>query len=139
MTVKSVAKNLLPSITLHWPRCLRRARQTAPIQFTRNYGSWEDAAKDSTGYAAPEILAKTRAALSSRLAILGSLKRHCHAARVSTEVDSRSIAIARHRWPLALKHCEVWGRYDVELLCFRSDAQAFTCLRFPEQAVLPNL
>jgi putative methyltransferase (TIGR04325 family) len=33
------------------------------IRFTGNYKSWEDALKDSTGYSAPEILEKTRAAV----------------------------------------------------------------------------
>jgi putative methyltransferase (TIGR04325 family) len=33
------------------------------IRFTGDYKSWEDALKDSTGYSAPEILEKTRAAV----------------------------------------------------------------------------
>jgi putative methyltransferase (TIGR04325 family) len=33
------------------------------IRFRGNYSSWEKAVKESSGYAAPEILAKTRAAL----------------------------------------------------------------------------
>jgi putative methyltransferase (TIGR04325 family) len=44
---------------------LRRVVETKRerIRFTGNYKSWEEAAKYSTGYGAPEILHKTRAAL----------------------------------------------------------------------------
>jgi putative methyltransferase (TIGR04325 family) len=40
----------------------RRASR-APIRFTGNYKSWADAERESTGYASPKILEKTRAAL----------------------------------------------------------------------------
>src|SRR5436305_14010450 len=39
----------------------RRKRDS--VRFSGNYKSWEEAERDSTGYAAPEILQKTRAAL----------------------------------------------------------------------------
>lgn len=48
------------------PPILKGLRQTSkrePIRFTGDYASWEDAEKDSTGYATQEILDKTRSAL----------------------------------------------------------------------------
>ena len=39
----------------------RRKRDS--VRFSGNYKSWEEAERDSTGYAGPEILRKTRAAL----------------------------------------------------------------------------
>jgi putative methyltransferase (TIGR04325 family) len=55
-------KNLLPPAVV---RGLRQAfsEKGKSIRFTGNYKSWEEAQKESTGYAAPEILEKTRAAL----------------------------------------------------------------------------
>ncbi len=43
-------------------RVIRR-RDRGSIRFTGDYKSWEDAQRDSTGYSAPEILEKTRAAV----------------------------------------------------------------------------
>lgn len=38
-------------------------RKQESVRFSGNYKSWEDAERDSTGYASPEILRKTRAGL----------------------------------------------------------------------------
>src|SRR5258707_11909545 len=63
MNTKQLLKELLP------PRALRAARIHSPVRkpepsyFTGDFGSWEEAEEASTKYGAPEILAKTRAAM----------------------------------------------------------------------------
>ena len=65
--MKQLAQRLLPPIiydSLRW--CLQpAARRPKPeaIRFSGNYSHWEDAKRDSTGYAAPAILEQTRAAI----------------------------------------------------------------------------
>lgn len=55
-------KNLLRLLLVNgWHRVVRKRLE--PIRFIGNYKSWEEAEKESTGYATPEILEKTRAAL----------------------------------------------------------------------------
>jgi putative methyltransferase (TIGR04325 family) len=58
----SSLKKFVPPIIL---KGLRQtfAEKREPIRFTGDYLSWEDAERDSTGYAASEILDKTRRAL----------------------------------------------------------------------------
>jgi putative methyltransferase (TIGR04325 family) len=51
--------NLLPPVVSGWRHTVRGKS----IRFTGDYKSWEEAEKESTGYASPEILEKTRAAL----------------------------------------------------------------------------
>lgn len=53
---------VLPSVIINGVRRALRKKSTA-IRFTGDFKSWEDAEKVSTGYAAPEILQRTRAAL----------------------------------------------------------------------------
>jgi putative methyltransferase (TIGR04325 family) len=60
--MRRLLKELLPPAVVSSIRQIV-GRRIAPIRFTGSYATWEEAEKISAGYAAPEILAKTRAAL----------------------------------------------------------------------------
>lgn len=52
------------------------------------------------------------------------------------EIGNASIVIIEHRFPLALKHLEVNGRFCVEWVGFRRDEQGLACLeRWREQCI----
>lgn len=52
------------------------------------------------------------------------------------EIGNASIAIIEHRFPTALKHLEVNGRFCVEWVGFRRDEQGMACLaRWREQCI----
>ncbi|HVT73095.1 MAG TPA: methyltransferase, TIGR04325 family [Lacunisphaera sp.] len=65
--MKRLARLLLPPFLYEAVRwCVRpaaRRPRPEPIRFTGNYASWEEARRASSGYDAPEILARTRAAI----------------------------------------------------------------------------
>ena len=64
MSAKTFIKQVLPPAGVEALRGLYRTIcPVAPIRFTGDYPSWADAERAATGYSAPEILAKTRAAL----------------------------------------------------------------------------
>ena len=64
MTGKDLIKMILPPIALSALRHISRRPPLEPIRFIGDYQSWEEAQRTTgSGYAAPEILAKTRAAL----------------------------------------------------------------------------
>lgn len=44
------------------------------------------------------------------------------------ELGNRSILIVGHRFPPHLRHLEIWGVYNVGLVSFRRDDQAYECL-----------
>jgi putative methyltransferase (TIGR04325 family) len=62
MRAKTILKEFLPPVIKVGLRDLLHGK-AKPIRFTGDYQSWEEAEKASTTYAAPEILARTRAAL----------------------------------------------------------------------------
>lgn len=81
-------KNLLPPLLVNgWRQVVRKKRE--PIRFTGNYKSWEEAEKESTGYATPEILEKTCTAL---------LK--VKAGKAAFERDSVTFDVMQHEFQL---------------------------------------
>src|SRR2546421_12531196 len=83
---------------------LRKGRGS--IRFTGDYKSWDAAEKDSTGYSAPEILEKTRAAM---------LK--VKAGEAEFERDSVAFAHVQYEFPLLAGLLRAaggaHGRFDV--------------------------
>ncbi len=81
-------KSLLPPAVVSG---LRQAfgGKAKSVRFTGNYKSWKEAEKESTSYAAPEILEKTRAAL---------LK--VKAGEAAFERDSATFDVMQHKFPL---------------------------------------
>jgi len=63
MKAKVFVKNVLPPFVVEALRRLFAARPEETIRFTGDYASWDEAERRSNGYAAPEILVKTRAAM----------------------------------------------------------------------------
>lgn len=67
MNLKSLARGACPPALWRLARQLKRGHAQPPardaITFSGDYASWGAAERDSGGYAAPEILAKTRTAL----------------------------------------------------------------------------
>ena len=66
MNLKHTLKKFTPPVIVDLVRSTRQqtaAEQQEPVRFVGNYGSWEEAARASAGYAAPEIFARTRAAM----------------------------------------------------------------------------
>jgi hypothetical protein len=57
-------------------------------------------------------------------------------APVYDELRDRSILIVEHRFPEHLRHLEVYGLYNVGLLCFRNDRHGRECLRWWRQCCL---
>lgn len=85
---KRYLKDLLPPVVVSgWRHALTAKRK--PIRFTGNHNSWEEALRESTGYSAPEILRKTRAAL---------LK--VKAGQAAFERDSVTFDVMQHAFPL---------------------------------------
>jgi putative methyltransferase (TIGR04325 family) len=63
MNIKHLIKGALPPIVLDTLRRLAHTERAEPIRFAGDYQSWDEAEHAADGYAAPQILAKTRAAL----------------------------------------------------------------------------
>jgi putative methyltransferase (TIGR04325 family) len=63
MNAKLFVKSLLPPIVVKAVRQLSTGPDLESLRFTGDFGSWEEAERASSGYAAPVILEKTRAAL----------------------------------------------------------------------------
>jgi len=63
MKARVFIKNVLPPFVVNALRRLFAARPQETIRFTGDYASWDEAERRSIGYAAPEILVKTRAAM----------------------------------------------------------------------------
>ncbi|HTL61926.1 MAG TPA: hypothetical protein VL261_09790 [Nitrospira sp.] len=55
---------------------------------------------------------------------------YSHPRPIYDEVDDGSIMIIEHRFPPHLKHFEINGIYNVEMLMFRNDAPARECLQW---------
>jgi putative methyltransferase (TIGR04325 family) len=62
MKAKAIAKDLLPPVMTGMLRSMLASRKDR-VRFTGNYPSWEEALRASTGYDAPVILERTRAAM----------------------------------------------------------------------------
>ena len=63
MNAKLFVKSLLPPILVDAVRSVSPGHRLESLYFTGDFRSWEEAEQASTGYAAPVILEKTRAAL----------------------------------------------------------------------------
>jgi putative methyltransferase (TIGR04325 family) len=63
VNARPFVKRLLPPIVVDAARRVVRGSRSDDLQFSGDFESWEAAERASTGYAAPVILAKTRAAL----------------------------------------------------------------------------
>jgi putative methyltransferase (TIGR04325 family) len=63
MNAKLFVKSLLPPILVDAIRSVSPGQRMESLHFTGDFRSWEEAEQASTGYAAPVILEKTRAAL----------------------------------------------------------------------------
>lgn len=88
MSAKTILKQFLPPILTVGLRDLLRGK-AKPIRFTGDYKSWDEAERNSTGYAKPEILAKTRDALLK-------VKR----GEAAFERDSVTFDTMQHEFPL---------------------------------------
>jgi len=86
MKAKVFIKNALPPFIV---RALRRFFAARPIGFSGDYASWDEAERSSLGYAAPEILARTRAAM---LKVKNG--------EAAFERDSVLFAVMEHQFPL---------------------------------------
>src|SRR5690348_15098988 len=62
MNPRVFIKNVLPPFFVNALRHIYVSRSAKAIRCTGDYASWEEAERSSTGYAAQQILAKTRAA-----------------------------------------------------------------------------
>lgn len=64
MTTKEFLKLLVPPLFQGGLRCQREATAVSPYGLSGDYASWEDARRESSGYEADVILAKTSEALT---------------------------------------------------------------------------
>ena len=92
MNLKHTLRKLTPPVITDLVRSARQSvasEPQEPVRFVGNYGSWEEAAGASRGYDAPEIFARTRAAM-----------RKVKNGEAAFERDSVTFDVMEHPFPL---------------------------------------